>query len=1428
MPWIINDKNEYQYVIAEDLQNPSFDSQELNQMNEMDSIISPMMDSYNDFDNFLFKEATKPIKFTVDNGDGTTEEKSLNQDETRAWLLNNKQVFREVGRDIQAHLLAFAVKNGLSLDDLRLLKDHPEDPKCSGIQNTLDNARKEMFELASSKDSRLPEGKTLTVNEEKLSNFYSEYFEKLTGQFDKLLKSSKSSFEKNLDFMNLFKEFQSVGLQTLGTGSNSKPLPGQTDGKKIVSSVNQQLNAKGLPFSFDHMLNLGRTANVISQTGQEIKDSHDKHTYTNNPQILRTIGFSSYNKTGYAMSYLDKNVWYKNNDTNDIIKWFDDVKGQDFMTTSVMINTFVPQSFDPDVTLDQIEEAESYQNDLRLDNKFYKFGDQYVPDHFEYELESLADNFGKQSNPADPQFSDMTKSLLCLSNVYKNPNSDDRFKLVALRHAQMQSAAYLNSHQSESLSNSPSPSVLLAEKIFTLTGSQKLAMQHGLEKGSIIKGSREYAQHNLNLDEINKFAPAKIKSKALNSRRFRGLMTKHVNAHDVLPDAQKHIKEQTSADFSKINEVRSGNKEIPVHSGLGKKNKEQGGYNLEFVCAGSSNIQMAKTYKGQTGRNEVGKVELDADPVAQEINNDINRKYKITYDSKKSGDNSKYEFALEQEYGKPLYLDSKNTFHENADPSYKLMAGVRKLEKGTTTRYNVSGTLEKIMGFIVKPGLSNTGEHSIEKNTSYITSLADQWLSNINDEYSQKIHDGKEDTLKPINIMFKGQSRGGVAANEASMMVNHLIEHKYPNLRKYVHISTHILDPVPGFGSNLSHPELDLNKGDFKLNGKDMRGLNASAVERKNNESTVFYGIHSNKKAFFSPQAIKGADRLILSCMNHDTGIFDSVDGHKRGYLAENGHEYRGSGFNELDKGLYFIDENKNMVSCKNSQEAHKAIDAMLGKHGRFSSQWSRHNKMHDMVDSWFKTHAEVITPKDTRYPIEQAMAEDRNALKTVLNSFDHTKPETELAGDPNDILKRGVSSLLSHQLLLDQIKEKNERIYPPSTKDTKALVDAADKSGLADKIRKSESFNVFFESLNKEDIQALASGDPTKLQTYALNYKAINQLPADTKQTIKNINLSKRADNPFVSKSMFFEKHIDINGEWQEKMPNKPNMPANKNTLNMVAVSRLMQQGHSLKDIMDPFKLERQRQEIGDKILQDYAGLNAEELATKANQDLLNGFKQSMSEMEARFGKLDENNKVDLSKPENQYIYVSPADQKTMNVFDRTKASIGNFNERINLSNKLNDMKTDAIKELADASKGLSKLASEGESLSDKEFTAQKNSLMKQVHSSLAKTVFSNIVDENCKINGDYDEKALRANLNPEKLSAQMEVISNNIEKIIENSGSVGNVIKEITQATKDHSMSDWYTNKVNNPQAEINKPSQNRENEISNEISNDSFIKI
>ena len=182
-------------------------------------------------------------------------------------------------------------------------------------------------------------------------------------------------------------------------------------------------------------------------------------------------------------------------------------------------------------------------------------------------------------------------------------------------------------------------------------------------------------------------------------------------------------------------------------------------------------------------------------------------------------------------------------------------------QKIEQTEFTITGP----MGF---GGIADFGEHSIANNVKRSIPI----MEGIINGYIKEAKQNEEDKLKKVEMVIKGHSRGGVAAN---IVTNKIIDEfrNNSNIVSGLELETVAFDPVPGKDNDYSpfNPEYQ----NITIEGLDQK-------ESKNlKHGTVVYAMHSSHDNIgFDPQTVNNARVVIISDVHWDSqeGFFPLKD----------------------------------------------------------------------------------------------------------------------------------------------------------------------------------------------------------------------------------------------------------------------------------------------------------------------------------------------------------------------------------------------------------------------------------------------------------------------------------------------------------------------------------------------------------------------
>ena len=432
-----------------------------------------------------------------------------------------------------------------------------------------------------------------------------------------------------------------------------------------------------------------------------------------------------------------------------------------------------------------------------------------------------------------------------------------------------------------------------------------------------------------------------------------------------------------------------------LHHSRGTKLLKEGNNVLEFDMAGSGFQGFTQQHHGLKGKTNDSKEKIDMSDAEVEI------EWGLRYGEKISVKNKTRQFVRQK---------SRKSKDKSAEKRRITMAGP--------------------VGAAAFWGAFNGGEYKIENLREYMLELGKEYILeklpgalNMEEKCKKMKEEGKDDEYvqeyceewkkwhkyKPITMVLRGHSRGGVAMAHGAMMIQYWINENLPMLKDLIRFETIQYDPVPG-------PHLDEEKTRISLVGgtekekeqlakKKMAPLNESA------NTTVVYSMdtqYGNLDLFvpggsFTPQIVKGVKRLILSPYNHSVSLrnVDSSQGEKKDKNKEKDKDkdknknkekdkdknknkdkdkdahragytyakkdasgkikadfYRSSGLNELDEGVFVADEDGILKKMDTCDDVMRFLDLVYKESGD-KRQWRRHDAIREAVKAWFDQHKE-------------------------------------------------------------------------------------------------------------------------------------------------------------------------------------------------------------------------------------------------------------------------------------------------------------------------------------------------------------------------------------------------------------------------------------------------------------------------------------
>ena len=422
-----------------------------------------------------------------------------------------------------------------------------------------------------------------------------------------------------------------------------------------------------------------------------------------------------------------------------------------------------------------------------------------------------------------------------------------------------------------------------------------------------------------------------------------------VNVRDAIV---KNLGSERYAAFDDLKIKQEGKPEeekIALHHAEGSKLALNGEDVVEFNMAGSGYLNYRLPHKGIVG-SKPGEDYADEKKVKWYNKNKFLTWTKLVKTQEQVEERNEHKIEQNQRldniYGQRLEEKVKgNKLHHVRKKESVNEAGAAK------TRFYMRG-----------PNVVNTGKYSEDKLEEYILELGQKTLRNKL-TMMDFLDDEELEAEKPINILIQGHSRGAVASGLGAMRLKRWISDTYPRLLNKVKFQLIQHDPVAGgyenFGFNAKIDHAPTDEKDIK---KDSRYMSLGEEA----ETTVIYSMHTQYPMMFTPQYVKHPKRIILTAGSHTANLqkIDTTQDKitRATYLAEKSGKveaFRASGLNELDEGVYFGDDQNNLIKIRNLEEFDAVAKTLLKD---VIGQESRHEVVRKAVEAWFQRDAEKQT----------------------------------------------------------------------------------------------------------------------------------------------------------------------------------------------------------------------------------------------------------------------------------------------------------------------------------------------------------------------------------------------------------------------------------------------------------------------------------
>jgi len=424
----------------------------------------------------MTNQCKRPIEFLMHTKDGSVVNQKVEGDQAVPMLKKHGKPFSEAGRDLCAggHLLAFCIKNGMTLEDILYLQNNQGTPKAEQIQNQLDKSRKEFMELSCCENE--------SILEERTTNFYFDYINKAKDEFEKI-KAMPKGPERLKQAMALSSVYYSLGYQTLRLGYND-PF-----GKKIEANVNAKIKENGGNFAFDGFFGIGYLMQSINQASERLNNVDQKIKQSSkNEYYLR--GYSHYISSITILSdYLDEII--DNGKNMDEVFAAIDEKTMD----EIGFRVAGGGDFSVITTTNAAESPENWNamQDYMLDKDINKHGGPVPDEGLDAQLDELlieakesdSKNFTSRFMPtaSNKRFAAMIEAAENLKTLREQGASKEQLE-IGSRELQCAANEYVrNKDGVDAKANTNAGNrKRIGEKFMSLAGSKKLFLQGKLEK----------------------------------------------------------------------------------------------------------------------------------------------------------------------------------------------------------------------------------------------------------------------------------------------------------------------------------------------------------------------------------------------------------------------------------------------------------------------------------------------------------------------------------------------------------------------------------------------------------------------------------------------------------------------------------------------------------------------------------------------------------------------------------------------------------------------------------------------------------------------------------------------------------------------------------------------------------------------------------
>lgn len=362
------------------------------------------------------------------------------------------------------------------------------------------------------------------------------------------------------------------------------------------------------------------------------------------------------------------------------------------------------------------------------------------------------------------------------------------------------------------------------------------------------------------------------------------------------------------------------------------------------TAAVNTNVQDVRTQSSQETRN--------IDMVCASVQRAMPDVYDQLEKMRQGEGEAQGEKTLHHARGTQLLKEGKNVLNldlvsNSFREEKKTRLQVRSDQRNFKLKYNDSDYIEE-NGEKKKRGIEGAKDRLYNYGISYLGNLFESWQG--------------PGEAADVHILLSGNAQAGAATVESAMMMKYWVYTNYP---QYLKFEITQYNPSMSQEESSKHADIDLSGNEtYDFDGQGAMELGENA------ETTVIYSLSDAQSSV--PQIVRGAKRLILTSLDSKVGL-DALnqpvkEGEQKAVYtdARTGETYRGSGLNELEEGVYMLDQNRTLIRVNSPEQAIYLLADMEEQAG---AQKDRMKLLTELVKSWFaaKTPVEMAAAAEER-----------------------------------------------------------------------------------------------------------------------------------------------------------------------------------------------------------------------------------------------------------------------------------------------------------------------------------------------------------------------------------------------------------------------------------------------------------------------------